>query len=193
MKLLKLTIFFCLNIFIYSNVLAQMPYYDALTLSNPNYADGEFLRPQKEVLEIAKLYIKDTNDHNSLIRKFNLNPFVDINDSDLQSGLKLGDLSSTVSSIGGLNVTNIADGLAKFLVERTKQELSIAFFEKFKEELEKPEYRDLQTLFPETYKVLLVIDIDIYSFEPPLSSTGARSWSGACARNAEARHRLTKL
>jgi len=36
------------------------------------------------------------------------------------------------SLIGGLDITNIADGFAKFLVERTKEELATAFFEKFK-------------------------------------------------------------
>ena len=38
----------------------------------------------------------------------------------------LSDLS--MSSIGGLDVTTITDGLAKFLVKRAKDELSAAFF-----------------------------------------------------------------
>jgi len=40
--------------------------------------------------------------------------------------------SLSLSSIGGLDVTNIADGLAKFLVKRTKQELTMAFFQNLK-------------------------------------------------------------
>ena len=66
-------------------------------------------------------------------------------------------VSSAVSSIGSLDVTNIADGFAKFLVKRTKQELNMAFFTKFKEELSKPEYRDLQTVFPQTWRALQAI------------------------------------
>lgn len=71
-------------------------------------------------------------------------------------------LSSIFSSIGGLDVTNIADGFAKFIVKRTKQELSIAFFEKFKKEIEK--YPDLKTVFPNTYNLLAAIDEQIYNY-----------------------------
>ena len=63
---------------------------------------------------------------------------------------------------GGLNVTNIADGFAKFIVKRTKEELSIAFFQKFKDELDK--HPDLPILFPDTYKLLKAIDQDIYNY-----------------------------
>jgi hypothetical protein len=69
------------------------------------------------------------------------------------------------SSVGGLNITTIADGMAKFIVKRTKQELNIAFFEKFKEELEDPEFVDLRTVFPQTYKTLMVVGDDIYMYE----------------------------
>ena len=71
-------------------------------------------------------------------------------------------LSSIFSSIGGLDVTNIADGFAKFIVKRAKQELSIAFFEKFKKEIEK--YPDLKTVFPNTYNLLAAIDQQIYNY-----------------------------
>lgn len=72
---------------------------------------------------------------------------------------------SLLSSAGGLDVTNIADGLAKFLVKRAKQELSISFFTKFKEEMEEDRYKDLRLLFPATYTVLKRIDKDIYMFD----------------------------
>jgi hypothetical protein len=72
-------------------------------------------------------------------------------------------LFSTASSIGGLNVSNFADGLAKFLVERTKQELSITFFEKFKEQLNASD--ELKILFPATLKVLTTVGNEIYLFD----------------------------
>jgi hypothetical protein len=71
-------------------------------------------------------------------------------------------LSSVSSSIGGLDVTNFADGLAQFMVERAKQELNIAFFQRFKEYLDDPRFSDLQKLFPETYLALDRIDTKIY-------------------------------
>ncbi len=67
-----------------------------------------------------------------------------------------GALSSAFSSVGGLDVTNFVDGLAKFLVERTQQELSVAFFQKMKEQFGNlPEFR---IFFPNTYKILDAIE-----------------------------------
>jgi hypothetical protein len=75
-----------------------------------------------------------------------------------------GPLSSIVPSLGNLDVTNLADGFAKFLVERTKEELNIAFFERFKDVIGKPEYQDVHTLFPQTYATLEVIGDRIYNY-----------------------------
>lgn len=94
------------------------------------------------------------------------NPFVKLPNSVQSSGVK--ELGSVVtegfSSIGGINVTSVADGLAKFLVERAKQELSITFFEKFVDILEDEKNEDFKALFPETYDVLKVIDKEVYQF-----------------------------
>jgi hypothetical protein len=76
--------------------------------------------------------------------------------------------TSTIASIGGLDVTTIADGMAKFIVKRTKQELSIAFFDKFKAELDKQ--KDLQTIFPQTYRSLSAIGEDIYMYDAYLQT-----------------------
>ena len=72
-------------------------------------------------------------------------------------------LSSVVSQVGGLDITTIADGFAKFIVKRTKQELSIAFFEKFKDDLDI--FPDIQTVFPQTYRTLKAIGDEIYNYE----------------------------
>ena len=97
------------------------------------------------------------------------NPFFKIPESQImslseeaQELLNTSTISKSISSIGNLNVTNLADGFAKFIVERTKQELSITFFEKFKEELD--EYEDLKSIFPQTYRSLKAIDNEIYMF-----------------------------
>lgn len=79
-----------------------------------------------------------------------------------------GGLSSFFSSIGGLDVTSFADGAAKFIVKRAKQELSIAFFQKFKKVIE--ETRDIATVFPQTANILDAIDDQIYDYEKYLQN-----------------------
>jgi hypothetical protein len=71
-------------------------------------------------------------------------------------------VNSAISKIGALDVTNFADGLAKFLVERTKKELSITFFERFKKDLDL--YPQLKVLFPASYKALQAIGEEIYNY-----------------------------
>lgn len=70
-------------------------------------------------------------------------------------------------SPSGLSVTSFADALAKFLVVRTKEELSITFFEKFQEQVQRD---PLLTLFPATSNTLGVIGRDIYQFSPYLEA-----------------------
>lgn len=67
------------------------------------------------------------------------------------------------SNPGSMDVTAIADGFARFIVKRTKEELSIAFFEKFKTALD--DNPDIQSLFPKTYQSLQAIDSEIYTFK----------------------------
>lgn len=74
-------------------------------------------------------------------------------------------LSSGISAVGGLDVTTIADGIAKFLVQRTKEELSVAFFTRFQDAISKDEYKDMQTIFPQTYRTLSVLGNEIYQYE----------------------------
>lgn len=74
-----------------------------------------------------------------------------------------GNISNISSMVGGIDITNIADGFARFIVKRTKEELSITFFEKFKTELD--DNPNIRTVFPQTYKSLSVIDKEIYMFK----------------------------
>ncbi len=72
------------------------------------------------------------------------------------------------TSPGGTFVTNLADGLAKFLVKRAKEELTVAFFQKFKNKLTANVY--LMELFPQTSLVLQLIDNEIYQYNTYLES-----------------------
>jgi len=71
-------------------------------------------------------------------------------------------LQSLFGTVGGLDVTNVADGLTKFIVKRTKEELSIAFFRNFKKEI--ASNPDLNTVFPNTATLLYNIDEEIYDY-----------------------------
>jgi hypothetical protein len=78
--------------------------------------------------------------------------------------------TSTGSSTGGITVANFADGLAKFLVSRFKEELSMAFFQQLQKDLNSPKLADLKILFPQTWKTLQTIDNGIYQFSVYLNT-----------------------
>ena len=128
----------------------------------------------KMILDILSSYKKVTinelnlstefKDNNFILNYFESKKIVSKGIITSQSGSNLSEsIIKNASSIGGLDVTKIADGFAKFIVKRTKEELSIAFFEKFKKELDS--IPSIQTVFPQTYKSLNVIDKDIYMFK----------------------------
>ncbi|MCU0347400.1 MAG: hypothetical protein MUC59_10680 [Saprospiraceae bacterium] len=65
-------------------------------------------------------------------------------------------------------ITNLADGLAIFLVKRTKEELNAAFFEGLRKKMEQePTY---QLLFPATYDLIYVIGAEIYNYNAYLET-----------------------
>lgn len=53
-----------------------------------------------------------------------------------------------ISAIGNMDVTAFADGVAQFLVERAKEELNVAFFDRFNKFLNN--YPEFRILFPNT-------------------------------------------
>lgn len=67
-----------------------------------------------------------------------------------------GGFAGMMGSIGNTNVTYFAAGIARFLAERTKDELNEAFFSKMQQQLNT--YPELKTLFPQTSSFLNVID-----------------------------------
>jgi hypothetical protein len=124
-----------------------------------------------EIRKILRRY--EINDDDQLKKNHFLNSvlvsvFDSIDLNNIQAGNAGASVSSLFSSIGGLDVTNIADGLAKFIVKRAKQELSIAFFQKFKDDIEK--HQDLKTLFPQTWEILRTIDQEIYNYSNYIKS-----------------------
>lgn len=108
----------------------------------------------------------DPND--DLDNIFKANPFIrlEVTDANLakvsRSPLDFSGGSSATSPANGFSVSGFADGLSRFLVKRTKQELSQAFFEEFKESINKEPL--LGHFCPATRQHLNLVDQDVYQF-----------------------------
>lgn len=72
------------------------------------------------------------------------------------------------NNASAFNVNTVADGIAKFLITRVKEELSATFFKQFKADIQKDTL--LSTIFPATTDVLLQIDDEIYQFNQYLET-----------------------
>lgn len=153
-----------------SNLYAQNAYYDALYLSSLPRTDDDNIKLDKEGFEIINRYLDEdpTRNADAILTDWDNedNPFISLavgaeGEEEALNGLRLNK-GLGINGLGGLNVTTIADGLAKFLVERVKQELSLAFFDKLQKELD--EYEGLRILFPKTHVLLLSLGDEIYNF-----------------------------
>jgi hypothetical protein len=110
--------------------------------------------------------------YDEIVEAYSDNPFIaplltdDLGGSIVYSGKTgqraLGALASASTGLG-LPGSTFLMGLTDFLVKRTKQELSIAFFRDFQKVVKRSE--EMQYLFPITTKVLLKIDENIYQFK----------------------------
>ena len=136
-------------------------YYDALVLLK-----GSLEQKQK-------IYAKYNMHENTDTTFFTPSILSDLSDrSEVQSSgqTTTSTATSAVSALGGLNVTKLADGFAKFLANRFKKELTISFFNRFKEKLNSSDVRDLRTLFKNTTEELNLIDDQFTHYEAYLSS-----------------------
>ena len=149
----------------------QNAYYDALSLSKKVTADNEIDYTNSEAISILFNYLPASLQEkfktlpanikrDSIVnyyKKQSGNPFISISESvnSPQHFNFVNTSQSLFSSFGNLDVTSIADGVGKFLANRAKQELTVAFFNRFKNILNaNPE---IGQLFPKTARVLNVI------------------------------------
>ena len=110
----------------YTTANSQSHYHDAETLKSYLDAGGKFTEANIDAVEkILARYSDEDFSINEVQNVYNSNPFiksffppVETKSSALLSGG--GGLEGMPSLIGGLNVVTFADGLAKFLVKRTK-------------------------------------------------------------------------
>ncbi len=158
---------------------------DALRLQSLATYDDEFkawtLKDTSEVFHILAKYDPDLQgtsgaSYSDVLAKYNAsnNPFICATCpiTVLPPGFSISSFNAggggLFSKIGGLDVTNLADGLAQFLVKRTKEELNTAFFSRFKEALDKHE--EFQKLFPNTYAVFQLIGEQVYQINTYLDA-----------------------
>ncbi|KAA3437711.1 hypothetical protein [Rufibacter hautae] len=155
--------------------LGQVAYYDALELNKYLDKKGQFITDDStksggEILKVGalygilKVYLPDSLKSrvplsNQTIHKFYFenNPFI----KNLLFNPELIALSSVrtiekakngLENIGNLDVTNLAVAIADFMIQRSKEELTVTFFDRFKEDVNK--YPELRTLFPTTSSFL---------------------------------------
>ncbi|MCX6249449.1 MAG: hypothetical protein NTX61_01735 [Bacteroidetes bacterium] len=156
MKRKQLFIIILLSGFLSLQAKSQTLYYDALRLSkcvdkNTNAFSADSTRVVSSILghyagcsncNLQEVYDKYRK-NNKFIARF-------IPEGSGSSNKKPGsyNFQNVVSQVGGIDVTNFAVALTDFMIERAKQELSITFFDKFKEDFKK--YPELQILFPAT-------------------------------------------
>ncbi|MCX6269270.1 MAG: hypothetical protein NTW16_18280 [Bacteroidetes bacterium] len=139
-----------------------LPYYDAIKLSTMTLTPASGILDQGDdaVYQILEKYVPPSarNDKNKIREYFNPatagkpdpNPFIEISGSKHSGNKNFFSSGSkqVFSSLGSVDVTKYAQGVSLFLIDRAKQELNIAFFQKFKKFVEKnPE---IGILFPNT-------------------------------------------
>jgi len=158
-----------------------IPYYDALLLDSLSHTQNIasmitiLAYYKKQDLVRNKSFILDAFYGNGYIKEHLEKHWDSMNavaarTTNVQSSNFFTGIPGAVSAVGGINVTNIADGLARFLVERMKSELSASFFDRFEKTLNDPKYEDLKVLFPETWKMLASMDDDIYQYSSYLNT-----------------------
>jgi hypothetical protein len=171
---------------------AQTSNYNLLELANSIAKDGHigveeqqrFLHPDEGATSayVPKLYsaLGEPGDTTlgQILDRLEGNPFIGrgggqsliwvLADAQTSLGVMSSWRGSNHSASSGFRVTTVADGIAKFLVSRAKEELSIAFFRDFKDQLTKD--KRIGELFPSTTATLMLIDDQVYQFNRYLES-----------------------
>lgn len=122
-------------------------YYDALKLVD----DKTTTQTKVEIL----------NAYNVDLSNPDLNPYLEDIVNKTKSDAQGSGIAPFLSNLGNTDVTYFAAGLARFLAERTKEELNEAFFSKMKEQLNA--YPELKTVFPKTASFLDIIETYSYA------------------------------
>jgi hypothetical protein len=154
---LLISLLLCSSTFSFSQ---RSAYYDALYLKSQLDTLGS-IRVEPSNRELFNFYFGKLSD-DAMEESIEKNPFLlKYYKSEQAQGLFNALLPKKLSSIGGLNVTNFADGLARFLIERGKQELNVAFFNRLEKFLDSTE--ECKVLFSESVEIFKTADPYEYS------------------------------
>ena len=193
MKLInKISIMLLVFVGLGTRILAQTDNYNLLELATSIAKNGHigveeqqrFLHPDEGATSayVPKLYsaLGEPGDTTlgQILDRLEGNPFIGrgggqsliwvLADAQTSLGVMSSRDGASHSASSGFRVTTVADGIAKFLVSRAKEELSIAFFRDFKDQLTKDQR--LGQLFPSTTATLMLIDDQVYQFNRYLES-----------------------
>jgi hypothetical protein len=138
---------------------AQSAFNDALKLRKLEATKipgtGKLIFDEKDSLKVVPVLLRylDAVPENyiKLRNIYNSNPFITMagsNSASVGPRAAAGITKGLLGSLGKTNVTTFADGLGKFLAERTKEELNVAFFERFRDNLKS--HPELGAVFPAT-------------------------------------------
>lgn len=145
---------------------------DALRLSelwkNINAADDQ---EKKEAVEILSRYQIDSNDFKSIQYLKNYSKLGDLlkQSANRTTGTNNGSPEGYKSGLAGLDLsgmfspTLVIDALGKFAAKRFKEELTLAFLQKFRDSLCSEQYRELRILLPRTFNTLQNADVFNYA------------------------------
>ena len=139
----------------YTFTYGQIAFYDAVTLRGLLDDKRHFLTDapsEDQIATVLSHYLtrdittiqgfRDSTKNPFIVKFFNTNKTFSGNPGDI------GINKTIASTIGGLDVTGFANALASLMIDRAKQELTVAFFNRFKKfAAEHPEF---QVLFPKT-------------------------------------------
>jgi hypothetical protein len=134
----------------------------------------------KKFSDLANLlaYLKNlsSTDQGAVKKGWENNPFIKplldqyFTDQQTAATVQGGGIPGFIGSVGNTNVSTVVDGISKFLVKRAKQELTVSFFQHFKDLLNEDRFTDVRLLFPKTVTALNLIDQDIYQYSNYINS-----------------------
>ena len=142
-------------------------YYDAIFLDKCKSSDSV-----RNILHHYNINFKDDLDSNkflslSVIYDPNLPP--PIKRSGKAISAEANPISTSMKGIGGIDVTNFSEGLSSFLIERAKEELNLAFFQRLKSLFNNEKYPELKIMFPcTTDKIVNLLEYNYLEMLPVL-------------------------
>lgn len=158
---MKKLLLFSLLLFLFKTVNAQSIYYESILLSKLKKTATKKIQLTNEVKELLQQYYPTGKTIDTTL--LNKNPFFkNLFFIPAAAGADKSSFDKIISSsIGNLDVTNISQAMADFLIDRGKEELNVAFFNRMKIFLKEKE--ECRILFPSTVTELEKIDPSQYA------------------------------